>query len=117
MQIKQSSRWLIIRLFFGEQQPIGKSLWHMSTSDPFTLSFMNILKHFYVSKNYGVKYIERYIQEEHTQKSPIKNTLYFWTYKKDKFLTKRYTIVLLFYYYLISEICLFYISQNRKYIF
>jgi hypothetical protein len=29
------------------------------------------------------------------QKSPIKNTLYFKKYKKDKFLTKRYIILLL----------------------
>jgi hypothetical protein len=42
----------------------------------------------------------------------LKNTLYFKKYKKDKFLTKRYIILLLHYYYLLSEICLFYISQN-----
>jgi hypothetical protein len=32
-------------------------------------------------------------------------------------MTKRYTIVLLFYYYLLSEICLFYISQNTTYFY
>jgi hypothetical protein len=30
------------------------------------------------------------------QKVPLKNTLYFKKYKKDKFLTKRYIILLLF---------------------
>jgi hypothetical protein len=66
-------------------------------------------------KNYGFKYIERYMQEEHTQKSPVKNTLYFRKYKKDKFLTKRYIILLLLYYYSLSEICLFYSFQNTMY--
>jgi hypothetical protein len=61
------------------------------------------------------KYIERYMQEEHTQKVPLKNTLYFRKYKKDKFLTKRYIILLLLYYYSLSEICLFYIFQNTIY--
>jgi hypothetical protein len=71
----------------------------MDTSDPFTFNFYFFKKisYFYVSKNYDVKYIERYLQEERTQKISIKNTLYFWKYKKDKFLTKRYTTVLLFY--------------------
>jgi hypothetical protein len=45
----------------------------------------------------------------------LKNTLYFSKYKKDKFLTKRYIILLLLCYYLLSEICLFYISQNITY--
>jgi hypothetical protein len=48
-------------------------------------------------------------------KSPIKNTLYFLKYKKDKLLTKIHTIVLLFYYYLLSEIYLFHIFQNTTY--
>jgi hypothetical protein len=67
-------------------------------------------QHFYGSKNYGFKYIKRYMQEEHTQKFLLKNTLYFSKYKKDKSLTKIYIILLLLYYYLLSEICLFYIS-------
>jgi hypothetical protein len=55
---------------------------------------------FCIFKNYDVKYVERYIQEERTQKKvSLKNTLYFEKYKKDKFQTKRYTILLLFYYY------------------
>jgi hypothetical protein len=45
----------------------------------------------------------------------LKNTLYYMKYKKDKFLTKRYIILLLFCYYLLSEICLFYIPQNITY--
>jgi hypothetical protein len=49
------------------------------------------------------------------KKVPLKNTLYFRKYKKDKFLTERYIILLLHYYYLLSEICLFYISQNTTY--
>jgi hypothetical protein len=53
------------------------------------------ISHFYASKNYGI-YIERYIHEEHTQKSPVKKYLYFWKYKKEKFLIKIYTILLLF---------------------
>jgi hypothetical protein len=44
------------------------------------------ISHFYVFKNYGVKYIDRYIQKKCMQKNPIKNTLYFGRYKKDKFL-------------------------------
>jgi hypothetical protein len=56
-------------------------------------------QHFYSLKNYVFKYIERYIQEEYTQKSLIKNTLYFSKYKKYKFLIKRYIILLLLYYY------------------
>jgi hypothetical protein len=32
---------------------------------------------FYVSKNYGVKYIKTYIHEEHTQKSPVKKYFIF----------------------------------------
>jgi hypothetical protein len=35
-------------------------------------------QHFYGSKNYGFKYIERYMQEEHTQKSPVKKYFIFW---------------------------------------
>jgi hypothetical protein len=46
------------------------------------------------------------------QKIPLKNTLYF---RKYKFPTKRYTILLLLYYYLLSEIYLFYITQNKAY--
>jgi hypothetical protein len=30
------------------------------------------ISHFYVSRNYEVKYIDRYIQEERTQKGPVK---------------------------------------------
>jgi hypothetical protein len=41
----------------------------------------------------------------------LKNTLYFWKYKKDKFLTEKYTIVLLFYYYLLLEIFFFIFSK------
>jgi hypothetical protein len=55
------------------------------------------------------------MHEEHTQKSSVKNTLYFRKYKKDKFLIKRYIILLLLYYYSLSEICLFYIFQNTIY--
>jgi hypothetical protein len=68
--------------------------------------------HFYVSKNYSIKYIEIYIQEAHTQKKvSLKNTLYFEKYKKVKFLAKRYTILLLFTIKNLS----FYISQNTTY--
>jgi hypothetical protein len=43
---------------------------------------LNIFKnfktlHLYVLKNYGFKYIERYMQEEHTQKSPVKKYFIF----------------------------------------
>jgi hypothetical protein len=34
----------------------------------------------------ALKYIGRYLQEECMQKNPLKNTLYFGKYKKDKFL-------------------------------
>jgi hypothetical protein len=50
-----------------------------------SLHFQNFnffkISHFYVSKNYEVKYIDRYIQDECMQKSPVKNTLYFGKYK------------------------------------
>jgi hypothetical protein len=36
-----------------------------------------------------------YMRSVH-KKVPFKNTLYFGKYKKDKFLTKRYTILILF---------------------
>jgi hypothetical protein len=35
-----------------------------------------IISYFYVLKNYGVKYIDRYKQEKCMRKSPIKNMLY-----------------------------------------
>jgi hypothetical protein len=37
----------------------------MGTNDPFTFKFLKILKisHFYVLKNYDIKYVKRYIQE------------------------------------------------------
>jgi hypothetical protein len=58
----------------------------MGTSAPFTFIILKI-SHFYVSKNYNVKHIDRYIQEEcMKKKGPIENTLYFGKYKKDKFL-------------------------------
>jgi hypothetical protein len=34
----------------------------------------------------ALKYIGRYLQDEYMQKVPLKNTLYFGKYKKDKFL-------------------------------
>jgi hypothetical protein len=60
----------------------------MDTSAPSIFRILKILKShiFYVTKNYEVKYIDRYIQEECMQKNPIKNTMYFGKYKKDKFL-------------------------------
>jgi hypothetical protein len=46
-------------------------------------SFENFkTSHFSVLKNYNIKYINRYIHEEHTQKNTVKNTLYFRKYKK-----------------------------------
>jgi hypothetical protein len=50
------------------------------------------------------------------KKAPLKNTLYFRIYKKYKFLTKIYIILLLHYYYLLSEICVF-ISFKIQHIF
>jgi hypothetical protein len=40
-----------------------------------------------MSKNYDDKCIDRYIWVGCMQKSPVKNTLYFEQYKKEKFLT------------------------------
>jgi hypothetical protein len=52
--------------------------------------------------------MEMYILDERTQKVPFKNTLYFGKYKKDKFLTKRCTILILF----TNRNLSFYILQN-----
>jgi hypothetical protein len=51
----------------------------MGTSDPYIFKFFKI-PHFYILKNYGVKYIERHIQEERTQKSSIKKYFIFRKY-------------------------------------
>jgi hypothetical protein len=60
----------------------------MGTSAPFNFRILKILKsHSSMSPKIMVlKYIGRYLQEKCMQKSPIKNTLYFGRYKKDKFL-------------------------------
>jgi hypothetical protein len=59
---------------------------YIGTSALFTFRILKILKsHISISlKKYGIKYIDRYIFEERTQKVPLKNTLYFGKYKKDK---------------------------------
>jgi hypothetical protein len=49
------------------------------------------------------------------KKVPVKNTLNFEKYKINKFLTKRHTMLILLYFHLLSQICLFYISQNTTY--
>jgi hypothetical protein len=38
---------------------------------------LEMLSYFYVSKKYGFKYIERYILEEHTQKSLVEKYFIF----------------------------------------
>jgi hypothetical protein len=56
----------------------GKCIWNMGTSDLTTFRFLKISK-FYISicLNYGVKSIKRYIEKEHTQKSPVKKYFIF----------------------------------------
>jgi hypothetical protein len=66
-------------------------------------------------KNYGFKYIKRYIQEEHPEKKiQLKNTLYFRKYKRqifDKIIYYFTTTLLLFTIRNLS----FYILQNTTY--
>jgi hypothetical protein len=52
---------------------------HMSNSASFTFRILYFFKisHFYVFKNYGVKYIDRYVQEECVRKSPVKKYIVF----------------------------------------
>jgi hypothetical protein len=76
---------------------LRRVLVHMGTSAPFTFRFLKNLKlKTSMFLNYGVKYIDRYVQEKFTQKIPVKNTLNFERYKINKFLTKRYIILILF---------------------
>jgi hypothetical protein len=46
-----------------------------------SLHFQNLeffkISHFYISKNYGVKYINRYVQEECVRKSLVKKYVVF----------------------------------------
>jgi hypothetical protein len=60
----------------------------MDTNVLFTFRFLKILKS-HVSKfqKNDIKYIDRHIRVRCMQKSPVKNTLYFEQYKKDKFMT------------------------------
>jgi hypothetical protein len=62
-----------------------------------------------------LKYIEDIYGRSIREKVLLKNILYFRIYKKDKFLTKIYIILLLLYYYLPSKICLFYIFHKTIY--
>jgi hypothetical protein len=59
----------------------------MRTSAPSTFSFLNFFKtsHFYVYKNYGIKYVDRYVHQKRMQKRAVKNTLKFGKYKKTNF--------------------------------
>jgi hypothetical protein len=52
----------------------------MGTSALFTFRILKILKsHISISpKKYGIKYIDRYIREERTQKSSVKKYAVFW---------------------------------------
>jgi hypothetical protein len=47
------------------------------------------ISYFYVSKNYEVKYIERYIREECMQKSPVKKYIVFWEIQKRQISDKK----------------------------
>jgi hypothetical protein len=70
----------------------------MGTSDLFTFRFLKNLKsHISMSQKIIALNIWKDIYMRSIRKKvPFKNTLYFGKYKKDKFLTKRYTI---FYYF------------------
>jgi hypothetical protein len=94
-----------------------RDLVHMGTSAPSTFSFLKISKpHIFMFSKIMVlnMWIDMFMRIV-CKKVPIKNTLNFWKYKKNKFLTKGYTIIILFHYHLLSEICLFYIVQNTQY--
>jgi hypothetical protein len=60
---------------------------HMGTSAPSIFqNFENFkISHFYVFKNYDVKYIDRYIHEECTQKVPLKIRYILGNMKKTNF--------------------------------
>jgi hypothetical protein len=40
-------------------------------------------------KNYGVKYIEKFIHDEHTQKNHVKNYIIFWEMPKRQISDKK----------------------------
>jgi hypothetical protein len=46
------------------------------------------ISHFYVFKNYGLKYVDIYVHEKCMQKSPGEKYFKFWEIQENKFLTK-----------------------------
>jgi hypothetical protein len=67
------------------QENIGKCIWHMGTSDPFTFKFWKISKFytFYFLKNYGCQIYKKDIYRRSVHKNvPLKNILYFRKYKE-----------------------------------
>jgi hypothetical protein len=62
-----------------QSENFGKCFVHIDISALITLGFLNFFKtsHFFIFKNYVIKYVDRFIHEECTQKSPVKKYFIF----------------------------------------